>query len=279
MADEPMRLLATPWPDEPLVPRPRLLYVAAVEPRATFAWEEHRHDTHEVIVIERGEYRCRLNGTDLRLGPGMLLAVKPGDRHQDRVAHPSRFLGLGFALVDARGKPASLLSPDAEPEQQVGRDPSGSVLAAVRRLVDAGAIGRHARALARAALDEAMWRVAASLAPEALARPFRDDPADRAFAERLAACFRASLARTPSVAELAETLGVSPSALTQRCRVVLGAAPLKAYAAWRMDHAAALLLHGGLTVRAVAESLGYADQFHFSRAFKRHHGRPPSHVR
>jgi AraC-like DNA-binding protein len=71
---------------------------------------------------------------------------------------------------------------------------------------------------------------------------------------------------------------MSASALTQRCRAALGAAPAQALAAYRMDHAAALL-HSGMRVKEVAEALGYADQFHFSRAFKRRHGKAPSLLR
>jgi AraC family transcriptional regulator of arabinose operon len=278
MPRHPVELLAGPWPEEPLAPRPRLAHLALVEPRAPFAWEEHRHDDHEVIVVERGTYRCRLNGADLRFGAGMLLAVKPGDRHQDFVAPSVRYLGLGFTLADARGRPTSLLDPAVAPERQIGRDRDGAVLGALRRLQQAGTIGRHARGIARAALEEAMWRIAVALPPDSLARPFRDDPEDRAFAERLAAVFRERLADGASVAELAAAMRMSASALTQRCRAALGASPVRALAAFRMDHASALL-HSGMRVKEVAEALGYADQFHFSRAFKRRHGKAPSLLR
>jgi AraC-like DNA-binding protein len=272
----PVELLVGPWPEEPLAPRPRLVYLAVVDASAPFTWEEHRHDHHEVIVVERGSYRGRLNGADLRLGAGMLLVVKPGDRHQDFVAPSVRYLGFGFALSDARGRGASLIADGTPPEAQIGHDRDAAVLATLRRLREAGTVGRHARGVARAALDEAMWRIAATLPSTSLARPFRDHPDDRAFAERLAAIFRERLARGASVDELAAAMGISASALTQRCRAILGAAPAQAFAAYRMDHAAALLSHGGMRIKEVAEALGYADQFHFSRAFKRRHGTSPS---
>ena len=268
-------MLVGPRPEDPVVPRPRLVDLVQVEPVGPFAWAEHRHDHHEVIVVERGTYRCRLNGVALRLGAGMVLAVAPGDRHQDQIAPPLQYLALGFALIDARGRPVSLLAPDAAPADHCGRDPDGAILAALMRLRDAGQVGRHGNGIARAALDEAMWRIAAVLPPAALARPFRDDPVDRAFAGRLAAIFRARLAGGATVGDLAAAMGMSDSALTQRCRAVLGASPARAFASYRMDHAAALLSHGGMRVKEVAETLGYADQFHFSRAFKRRHGKPP----
>ena len=44
----------------------------------------------------------------------------------------------------------------------------------------------------------------------------------------------------------------------------------------RMDHAARLLAHGGLPVKAVAAQVGYSTPYSFSAAFRRSRGCPPS---
>lgn len=44
----------------------------------------------------------------------------------------------------------------------------------------------------------------------------------------------------------------------------------------RMDHAARLLAHGDLPVKAVAAQVGYSTPYSFSAAFRRSHGCPPS---
>jgi AraC family transcriptional regulator, regulatory protein of adaptative response / methylphosphotriester-DNA alkyltransferase methyltransferase len=47
----------------------------------------------------------------------------------------------------------------------------------------------------------------------------------------------------------------------------------------RMTRAADLLREGRTPVSAVARSVGYRQPAQFSKAFRRHHGRPPSEMR
>ena len=44
----------------------------------------------------------------------------------------------------------------------------------------------------------------------------------------------------------------------------------------RMRHAADLLREGAIPVREVAQSVGYRQPAQFAKAFRRHHGAPPS---
>lgn len=50
-------------------------------------------------------------------------------------------------------------------------------------------------------------------------------------------------------------------------------------AAVRMQRAAEMLLHRGLTVREVAHRVGYRQPAQFAKAFRRHHGVAPSDYR
>jgi AraC family transcriptional regulator, regulatory protein of adaptative response / methylphosphotriester-DNA alkyltransferase methyltransferase len=47
----------------------------------------------------------------------------------------------------------------------------------------------------------------------------------------------------------------------------------------RMTRAAELLRDGALPVATVARAVGYRQPAQFSKAFRRHHGRPPSELR
>jgi AraC family transcriptional regulator of adaptative response / methylphosphotriester-DNA alkyltransferase methyltransferase len=47
----------------------------------------------------------------------------------------------------------------------------------------------------------------------------------------------------------------------------------------RMSRAAELLRDGRMPVAAVARAVGYRQPAQFSKAFRRHHGRPPSELR
>ncbi len=79
-----------------------------------------------------------------------------------------------------------------------------------------------------------------------------------------------------TVEDLAACAFVSRSVLDERFRRVLGRSPIRYLAEWRMHLAGDLLASTDLGVAAVARRVGYDAEEAFSRAFKRHHGRPPS---
>jgi AraC-like DNA-binding protein len=75
---------------------------------------------------------------------------------------------------------------------------------------------------------------------------------------------------------LAREAGVSVSLLDERFREVLGLAPIRYLAGWRMHVAKDLLRSSDLGVAAVAHRVGYDSEEAFSRAFKRETGLAPS---
>jgi AraC-like DNA-binding protein len=80
------------------------------------------------------------------------------------------------------------------------------------------------------------------------------------------------------MSELCQALGVSASTLSHRFREIAGEAP----ATWvrrRRLEVARRMLQQGLSVVQVSERLGFANPFHFSRAFKSFAGVPPSNIK
>jgi AraC-like DNA-binding protein len=98
---------------------------------------------------------------------------------------------------------------------------------------------------------------------------------DPVLAPALAAIHRAP-ERKWTVADLAAKASASPSLLDQRFRQLLGRAPIRYLADWRMHVAADLLSSTELTVFDVARRVGYDAEEAFSRAFKRERGESPS---
>jgi AraC-like DNA-binding protein len=83
-----------------------------------------------------------------------------------------------------------------------------------------------------------------------------------------------------TVAALAEHTGVSRSTLAKRFTDLVGEPPLTYLTRWRMTLAADLLVEQeAATVAYVARTVGYADPFGFSAAFKRVRGVNPSEFR
>ena len=79
-----------------------------------------------------------------------------------------------------------------------------------------------------------------------------------------------------SLEALARRTGLSRSALAERFTSLVGVAPMRYLARWRMQLAAGLLADGSANVAAVAYETGYASEAAFSRAFKRELGIPPA---
>jgi AraC-like DNA-binding protein len=76
-------------------------------------------------------------------------------------------------------------------------------------------------------------------------------------------------------AALAKKCGVSVRTLERHFLKEMGKSPTAWIAEQRRQLEAELLLDGSM-VKEVAERLGYKNQHHFSREFKRRHGHPPS---
>ncbi|MFJ5774523.1 AraC family transcriptional regulator [Streptomyces sp. NPDC093094] len=93
-------------------------------------------------------------------------------------------------------------------------------------------------------------------------------PALHAFHERPA--------DTWTVASLAAQAGVSRALFARRFTELMGCPPLAYVTECRMDDAEALLADTDLSIARIAKTVGYADAFGFSAAFKRHKGLSPS---
>jgi transcriptional regulator GlxA family with amidase domain len=81
------------------------------------------------------------------------------------------------------------------------------------------------------------------------------------------------------IAAVAKKLGFSYDTFRKKFRAELGFSPGQYYMDARIDHAAALLHEGQHTVKAISAKLGFCDEFHFSRCFKRRMGYSPTEFR
>ncbi|WP_221793047.1 AraC family transcriptional regulator [Aquisediminimonas sediminicola] len=82
-----------------------------------------------------------------------------------------------------------------------------------------------------------------------------------------------------SLENMAETAGVSPSHFCRVFRQAIGIPPHKYIMRKRLDRAKEMLSHTGLSLAAIAESVGFASQSHFTRAFRQYAATTPSDFR
>jgi len=92
---------------------------------------------------------------------------------------------------------------------------------------------------------------------------------------RCLALLHAEPQRAWSVAELAQAVNLSRSALAQRFTELLQVPPMQYLKRWRLATAARLLCSGSRSLAQVAGSIGYESEAAFNRAFKREYGVSP----
>ncbi|MFJ5035530.1 AraC family transcriptional regulator [Streptomyces sp. NPDC088560] len=164
------------------------------------------------------------------------------------------------------------------PDLAVVRSPAGSRLRATLELF-AGELPGDAPGQ-QALLDSLLDVIVIQALREQLAADVQAAPAwFRAMAEpALGAALRAvhaAPARAWTVADLAAEASLSRATFARRFTALLGVTPLAYVTDWRMALAREQLRDGAASLAAVARSLGYASEFSFAAAFKRHHGIPP----
>ncbi|MFA4945334.1 MAG: helix-turn-helix transcriptional regulator [Lentisphaeria bacterium] len=166
------------------------------------------------------------------------------------------------------GRGSTLLFPVEEPAMVPALPGEAGLLKECARLLkrDGAAAG-----LASALLLQLChrWRLAGA----------RAEDAERGARKRVREVMRqmqAAAGAAPPVPELARQAGLSAGRFRCLFRELAGCPP-KSYAEnLRLAKAVAWLREGEMKLAEIAARLGYSSPFHFSRAFSRRYGRPPS---
>jgi AraC-like DNA-binding protein len=222
----------------------------------------------ELVVSGRGS--LKLDDGDYPLGPGSVFSYAPDMRCEIRadaadpmvkyflsvagVATPARFkrsgIGSGRARVLAAHAEITGVLEDLVREGQRSGDRAGRICGALFELLllkieDAVAFSPHA-----------------------------SEPAREAFL-RCKALIDAQAERLGTLAEVAAAAGVEASSVCRWFRRYQGTSPYQYLLRRKMNLAAELLVEDGVLVKEAAARVGFADPYHFSRAFKSVHGVAP----
>ncbi|MCR5773489.1 MAG: response regulator [Lachnospiraceae bacterium] len=81
------------------------------------------------------------------------------------------------------------------------------------------------------------------------------------------------------IRQLAEELGFTSAYLTKLFHKYIGDPPLKYLTNIRIQHAKDLLINSNLSICEIGNAVGYPDQFHFSKTFRKLTGESPSSYR
>ncbi|MEK6793532.1 MAG: AraC family transcriptional regulator [Spirochaetota bacterium] len=266
------------------IPRlePVFIQMSIVAVSDTHTFTRHQHEHYEIVYVVRGMYRATLNGTPLTLPPGRILIVKPGDWHEDFCDRGLKYVTLAFQLLPSSTERRSLsIFADAiTPDGQGFADPDGTFAALVDRITkEASAVDAVAAHVGRALALEFFWRAVRAFPATSLSPSFVSLAFATGFSAKVNDLFQRSITRQLSIPDMAEALSMSESAFTHKCTDIIGESPKKAFMRFKMERAQLLLMHSEMSVGEVSDYLGFANQYHFSRAFKRFHGKAPRDVR
>lgn len=225
------------------------------------AMDFHQHPYLQSIHVLEGRL-------DIDWGDGWT-ALHPGDVHVLPPRHPHRIrteqghaqFGINFSTQhDERGLLEELLGTYREP---------------VVRHVPFREVWRSN--LAKPNPNAPILRVAHSLDDYALSLLEHGEPTERpASAEPLVSYLQARLGEPLRVDEIAAHMHMSRASLQRLCQKQFGCGAARLHERLRLEHAARQLLLTNLQVSECAVECGYQDIYHFSRAFKRVYGLPPS---
>lgn len=239
-----------------------------------YSTAQHLHPHYEIILVEAGDYRCRVNGHAVRVRDRGVVVLAPGDQHEECGTDWVRYQGLSFACLPglAPGRSWNVL---ADPAVRRLGDALEPLYACTARLAALGAAPDPWTAVLQDTIaEEFLWRLVSQLPAAALHPALQEATRSAGFAGDLRRVFAAHPGGL-GVAEIAAALGMAERTLTARCRAQLGASPAKLHTQYRMERARELVTQSDGSLAEIAADLGFADQFHFSKVYKRVHGIAP----
>ena len=248
--------------------------------KVNYEYPLHRHDGYEAIVVESGMYRCSLNGEELRIRRGQTLLVKPGDRHQDHLSKGQCHAVLHFRLSHpGGGRVPDLFAAQVRPDQQIAQGASVFDGKLIGELQHESTGGRPYGAKVQDGLLSALfWHWVRFLPEAALSPEYRTFPIDEARREEITDLFNRHLEQNEGLPVLAAKLNVSSRQLTNHCRKLFGTSPARLLLGMKISRAEAMLCYQRMRVSEVSDALGFANPYHFSRAFRKTLGYPPSDI-
>lgn len=226
----------------------------------------------EFVAAGRG--RVRLDDRWHALAPGMVFAYAPETRceiHADaRDPMVKYFLSFAGAAIPGRLRRSGLA---------VGRTRQLAAHAEITSVLeDLVREGQRSGALA-GRICAALFEVLLLKVEDATTRaPHPSEPAREAFL-RCKALIDARAETLNSLAEVARAVGVETSSVCRWFRRYQGTSPYQYLLRRKMNLAAEHLVEHGGMVKEAAQRLGFADPYHFSRAFKAVHGVAPQTLR
>lgn len=254
---------------------------ASVKVKTDYEYRKHIHPMSEIIIPEKGTYKCLLNGENIQLDPGEFLIVQTGDSHQDIFTRGMEYSALTFILKTSGKNPgeARLFRKISASAQKISTH-SGSriyeLCQTLKKEADAKENTMFGFYILSGLFNAIFWELISFFPESSLAPFFIKSAKDEKFRMTFLKYLNNNLYRKLSIDEMAKTMKMSESSFAHTAKKILGITPAKIFLICRLERATTLLKESNMTIKEVSDTLAFEDQFHFSKAFRKHFGIPPS---
>lgn len=239
---------------------------------AGYTWGPGARDHYLIHLITAGKGTYILNGKVYELGPGDIFLAKPNqlisytaDREDPWEYH---WGGLQRRLCKPSGTAASLPGGHACASLQ---DPEK-----IKKTLLNIYFSRGLESEKRGLMVGHLYLFIAELMQEALDAEPHSASSSSQYVINAIKYIQFNYFHDVSIDDIAKAVGVSRSHLYRVFMANVGQSPIDYLTSYRISEACYLLKNSQLSIAEIAVSVGFFDQFYFSRVFKKTKGVPPS---
>ena len=235
-------------------------------------WGPGIRDHYLIHLILAGKGTFQTGGKTWELAPGDLFFVQPNqlNTYTADAQQPWEYCWVGFNGISAH-RLASLL-PFSEDQPVHHTQHPDEMFKAMENIYRA----RGLRVQDETAMVGYLYLFIAALMEETGERRLHNTSSSSQYVLNAIKYIQFNYSHDISIDDVAKSVGVSRSHLYRVFMSNVGKSPIDYLTEYRINEACKLLQAGTLSIAEVAISVGFFDQFYFSRVFKRAKGVPPS---
>ena len=235
-------------------------------------WGPGIRDHYLIHLVLSGKGEFEVGGRTWQVSTGDLFFARPSQliRYTADEQYPWEYSWVGFNGACAHKLAAQLPFTDDAPVHHTS-DPDG-MRAALANIYSS----RGLQPQDEAAMVGYLYLFIAALMKETIAGKPHSTSSSSQYVLNAIKYIQFNYSHDISIDDVAKSVGVSRSHLYRVFMLNVGKSPIDYLTEYRINEACKLLRAGHLSIAEVAVSVGFFDQFYFSRVFKRAKGVPPS---
>ena len=234
-------------------------------------WGPGIRDHYLIHLILSGKGTFQTGGKTWELAPGDLFFVRPNqlNTYAADAQQPWEYCWVGFNGISAHRLASMLPFSDEQPVHHTQRPDE------MRKALENIYRARGLRMQDETAMVGYLYLFIAALMEETSERRPRSSSSSQ-YVLNAIKYIQFNYSHDISIDDVAKSVGVSRSHLYRVFMSNVGKSPIDYLTEYRINEACKMLRSGSLSIAEVAVSVGFFDQFYFSRVFKRAKGVPPS---